>query len=105
MRFLNVFLKGFNCWLMILCAFGLGIAAGLVPGLWFGQHLASTRTFLVYSESCPNAWHVNSFDDAEKKAHFLVYDLDANLAIITDSDNRLVSQVRKGDGRDVGGAD
>ena len=83
-------------------AFLVGAWCGVVLACWIGWANPATPTYLVYTEESPSPWRVKSLDEAEKKAHFLVYEGDAKLALITDTDNRVVSQVRKGDGRDVG---
>jgi len=57
--------------------------------------------YQVFSEANPSPWIVKGLPGAEKKAHWLVYGCDCKLAIIMDTNGKVMDQVRNGDGRDV----
>jgi hypothetical protein len=79
-----------------------GLIVGAIAGTYLGPIMRAHGDYLVYTEENPSAWHLRCIDDAEKKAHFLVYECDAKIALITDDRGQLITQVRKGDGRDLG---
>jgi hypothetical protein len=80
----------------------VGLLLGLIAGVGIGRSLPVMGRLLVYTDGNANAWEVQGLDEAEKKAHFLIYECDAKLAVITDLQGRIISQVRKSDGRNLG---
>jgi len=84
--------------MLIFAAVGLFLG-GISIGIDFQKSTEKYDTYKVYSEGSLNPWIAKGLDDAEKKAHYLVYECDAKLAIITDKKDKLIAQIRKGDGQ------
>lgn len=95
-------MRGLICGLTVLAALGIGLFLGVIVGVPFGRSMIHFGELLIYTDCNANAWRVSGIDAAEKKAHFLIYECNAKLAVITDPYGHVVSQVRKSDGRDIG---
>jgi hypothetical protein len=96
-------MRGINLSLTLLLVLVVGFVVGLLIGVGIGRNLPVMDKLLVYSDGNPNAWQVQGLDEAEKKAHFLIYECDAKMAVVITPEGRLIAQVRKSDGRDIGG--